>query len=142
MFEIRKEVINSVGNVQSSVIVGYLNCTKDDIIKHIIIAYHNLACTDNLQFEIRGKSNRVRYIFTNIEVKDITTAINYAVEKIKSNVAKANEYIKTANAAYKDSNRKRGIKDKSLAIKEVKVEDYLWNKDAVYIDADDYIIVE
>jgi hypothetical protein len=43
MFEIRKELVNAIGNIQRSEQICYVDCSKDDVIKHLAVPYYNLA---------------------------------------------------------------------------------------------------
>lgn len=140
MFEIRKEVVNGIGNVQYSEQVGYFNCSKDVVIKHLIVPYYNLARANTLHYKLRGQSYKVRYVFIHKPLIDVVDAAYFAKEETKLRVAEANDYVRVANAAYKESNRKRGIRDKSLELKPINVNDYLWtNKHGV--DEDGYVLV-
>lgn len=126
MFEIRKEIVNAIGNVQHSEHIAFVDCSKDDIINRIAKTYYNLACTDTLYYKVRGQSYTVRYVFKYIAVADVMTVLKFANKEIKLNVANANEYIDAANLVYKQSNKQRGIRDKSLIMQKYKVEDYYW----------------
>lgn len=126
MFEIRKEIVNAIGNVQHSEHIAFVDCSKDDVINHLAKTYYNLARTDTLYYKVRGQSYTVRYVFSYIPLDNINIALKFANEEIKLNVARANEYIDAANLAYKQSNKQRGIRDKSLTMQKYKVEDYYW----------------
>lgn len=140
MFEIRKEVVNSVGNVQRSEQVGYVDCSKDVVIKHLATPYYNLARASTFYYKLRGQSYKVRYVFIYKPLIDVVDAAHFAKEEIKSRVAEANDYVRIANAVYKKSNRKRGLRDKSLELKPVDVNDYLWtNKHGV--DEEGYVLM-
>lgn len=140
MFEIRKEVVNGIGNVQYSEQVGYINCSKDAVIKHLATSYYNLARANTLYYKLRGQSHKVRYVFIYKPLLDVVDAAHFAKEKIKADVEEANDYIRIANAAYKESNRKRGLRDKSLELKPVDVKDYLWAGKAG-VDEDGYVLM-
>lgn len=127
MFEIRKEIVNAIGNVQRSEHIGFVNCSKGDIINRLAKTYYNLARANTLYYKVRGQSYTVRYVFKYTAVADIDTVLKLANAEIKLNVANANEYIDTANLVYKQSNKRRGIKDKSLTMQKYKLEDYYWN---------------
>lgn len=126
MFEIRKEIVNAIGNVQRSEHIGFVNCSKDDVINRLAKTYYNLARANTLYYKVRGQSYTVRYVFIHKVVADINTVLKLANAEIKQNVANANEYIDAANLAYKQSNKRRGIRDKSLTMQKYKVEDYYW----------------
>lgn len=126
MFEIRKEVVNSIGNVQRSEQIGFVNCTKDELIGSIANNYYNLARADTLYYKLRGQSYTVRYVFIYKSLATIADAVKHAKADIKARVDEANEYIKTANAAYKESNKKRGLRDKSMVLKPVDIKDFMW----------------
>lgn len=127
MFEIRKEIVNAIGNVQRSEHIGFVNCSKDDIINRLAKTYYNLARANTLYYKVRGQSYTVRYVFKYTAVADVITVLRLANAEIKLNVANANEYIDTANLVYKQSNKQRGIRDKSLTMQKYKLEDYYWN---------------
>ena len=140
MFEIRKEVVNSIGNVQRSEQIGFVDCSKDVLIKHLATSYYNLARANTLYYKLRGQSYKVRYVFIHKTLIDIVDAVHFAKEETKTRVAEANDYIKTANAVYKKSQKIRGHKDESMLIKPVNVNDYLWiNKHGV--DEDGYVLM-
>lgn len=126
MFEIRKEIVNAIGNIQRSEHIGFVDCSKDDVINRLAKTYYNLARTNTLYYKVRGQSYTVRYVFLYQPLDDINIALKFANEEIKLNVANTNEYIDAANLAYKQSNKRRGIKDKSLTMQKYKVEDYYW----------------
>lgn len=126
MFEIRKEVVNSIGNVQRSEQIGFVNCTKEDVVNHLSKTYYQLAKANTLYYKIRGQSYKVRYVFIHKPLIDIKSATAIANANIKICVDEANKYIKFANAAYKESTRKRGLRDKSLVIKPVDIGDFVF----------------
>jgi len=140
MFEIRKEVVNSIGNVQRSEQIGFVNCTKDELISNLSNNYYNLARADTLYYKLRGQSYTVRYIFIYKSLATIADAIKRAKADISSRINEANEYIKTANAAYKESNKKRGLRDKSLVLKPVDIKDFIWVDKAGVIE-DGYVLM-
>lgn len=127
MFEIRKEIVNAIGNVQRSEHIGFVNCSKDDVINRLAKTYYNLARANTLYYKVRGQSYTVRYVFKYTTVADTDTVLKLANAEIKLNVANANEYIDTANLVYKQSNKRRGIKDKSFTMQKYKLEDYYLN---------------
>ena len=127
MFEIRKEIVNAIDNVQRSEHIGFVDCSKDDVINRLAKTYYNLARANTLYYKVRGQSYTVRYVFKYTAVADANTVIKLANADIKLKVELANEYISTANAAYKQSNKRRGIRDKSLTMQKYKVEDYYLN---------------
>lgn len=126
MFEIRKEVVNSIGNVQRSEQIGCVDCSKEAVIKHLATPYYNLARANTLYYKLRGQSYKVRYVFIYKPLIDVADAAHFAKEEIKARVAEANYYVRIANSAYKESNRKRGLKDKSLELKPVDIRDFMW----------------
>ena len=131
MFEIRKEVVNAIGNVQSSEHIGFVDCSEDDVINRLSKIYCNLARANTLYYKLRGQSYTVRYVFIHIPLADIDTVITLANSDIRANVAFANDYIAKANRAYKHSNHKRGISDNSMLLAEIDVNDYLWDSNEV-----------
>lgn len=110
MFEIRKEIVNSIGNVQRSEQIGFVNCTKDELISSIANNYYNLARADTLYYKLRGQSYTVRYVFIYKSLATIADAVKHAKANIKARVDEANEYITAANAAYKESNKREVLK--------------------------------
>lgn len=128
MFEIKREIVNSIGNVQRSECIGFVDCTKDELINVLANNYHKLACADTLYYKLRGQSLTVRYRFIYRNLMSIADAISASNTEIAYRVAEANDYIREANAAYKESNRRRGIKDNSLAIKPVVFKEFDWGK--------------
>lgn len=140
MFEIRKEIVNSIGNVQRSEQIGFVDCTKDELISSIANNYYNLARADTLYYKLRGQSYTVRYVFIYKNLSTIANVIKYSKAIIKARVDEANEYITVANSAYKESNKKRGLKDKSMVLKPVDIKDFMW-ADKAGVAEDGYVIV-
>lgn len=140
MFEIRKEVVNSIGNVQRSEQIDFVDCAKEDVINRLAKVYYNLAKANTLYYKLRGQSYIVRYVFIYKAVANIETVIKLANAEIKLNVAEANEYIKTANAVYKKSQKIRGHKDESMLIKPVDIRDFMWG-DKAGVAEDGYVLM-
>lgn len=140
MFEIRKEVVNSIGNVQRSEQIGFVDCTKEDIINRLAKVYYNLAKANTLYYKVRGQPYIVRYVFVYKAVANIETVIKLANAEIKLNVAEANDYIKTANAVYKKSQKIRGHKDESMLMKPVNINDFMW-ADKAGVAEDGYVLM-
>lgn len=140
MFEIRKEVVNSIGNVQRSEQIGFVDCTKEDVINRLSKVYYNLAKANTLYYKLRGQSYIVRYVFIYKAVANIETVIKLANAEIKASVDAANDYIKTANAVYKKNQKQRGHKDMSMLIKPVDIRDFMWAKEAVVAE-DGYVLM-
>lgn len=140
MFEIRKEIVNSIGNVQRSEQIGFVNCTKDELIDSLSNNYYNLACADTLYYKLRGQSYKVRYVFIYKNLSTIANAVKYSKANIKARVDEANVYIIAANAAYKESNKKRGLRDKSMMLKPVDIKDFMW-ADKAGVSEDGYVLV-
>lgn len=140
MFEIRKEVVNSIGNVQRSEQIGFVDCTKEDIINRLAKVYYNLAKANTLYYKLRGQSYIVRYVFIYKAVANIETVIKLANSDIKLCVAEANDYIKTANAVYKKSQKIRGHKDESMLIKPIDIRDFMW-ADKAGVAEDGYVLM-
>lgn len=128
MFEIKKEVVNSIGNIQRSERIGFVDCTKEELINVLANNYRKLACANTLYYKLRGQSLTVRYKFVYRNPMSIADAISTSNAEIAYRIDEANEYIRKANAAYKQSNRRRGIKDNSLAIKPVAFKEFNWDK--------------
>lgn len=142
MFEIRKEIVNAIGNVQRSEHIGFVDCSKDDVINRLAKIYHGLARANTLYYKVRGQSYTVKYVFKYTAVADIDTVLKLANAEIKLNVANANEYIDAANLVYKQSNKRRGIKDKSLTMQKYKVEDYYLNVEKHVIEDGYCLLIE
>lgn len=140
MFEIRKEVVNSIGNVQRSEQIGFVNCTKDELISNLSNNYYNLARADTLYYKLRGQSYTVRYVFIYKSLATIADTVKHAKANISTRVNEANEYIKTANTAYKESNKKRGLRDKSMLLKPVDIKDFIWVDKAGVVE-DGYVLM-
>lgn len=140
MFEIKREIVNSIGNVQRSEQIGFINCTKDELIGSLSNNYYNLARADTLYYKLRGQSYTVRYVFIYKSLATIADAVKHAKANIKARVDEANEYIKTANVAYKESNKKRGLRDKSMVLKPVDINDFIW-ADKAGVDEDGYVLM-
>lgn len=133
MIEIRKEIVNSIGNVQHTEHVAFVDCFINDIFDKLSWHYNKLTQAETKQYILRGQDIYVRYVFQPIEVKSLDKAIVYAEIKAKEVITDCNNYIRHANRAYMMSNKRRGIKDKSLAIKEITIGDLVFSKnDAKY----------
>ena len=133
MIEIRKEIVNAIGNVQHTEHVAFVDCFIDAILNEFSWYYNKLAQAETKKYTLRGQNTYVRYVFKPIEVTSLDKAIAYAEYKAKEVIADCNNYIRHANRAYMMSNKRRGIKDKSLVIKEIALSDLLFSKnDAKY----------
>ena len=128
MIEIRKEIVNTIGNVQHTEHVAFVDCFIDAILDEFSWYYNKLAQAETKKYTLRGQDIYVRYVFQPIEVKSLDKAIVYAEIKAKEVIADCNNYIRHANRAYMMSNKRRGIKDKSLAIKEIALADLVFGK--------------
>ena len=126
MIEIRKEIVNGVGNVQKSEHVAFVDCNTGVILNEFSWYYNKLAQAETKKYSLRGQDTYVRYVFQPIEVKSINKAVAYAEDKAKAVVDECNNYIRQANRAYSISNRRRGIADKSLVIKEITAADLMF----------------
>lgn len=126
MIEIRKEIVNGVGNVQKSEHVAFVDCNTGVILNEFSWFYNKLAQAETKKYTLRGQDTYVRYVFQPIEVKSINKAVAYAEDKAKAVVDECNNYIRQANRAYSISNRRRGIADKSLVIKEITAADLMF----------------
>ena len=126
MIEIRKEIVNGVGNVQKSEHVAFVDCNTGVILNEFSWYYNKLAQAETKKYSLRGQDTYVRYVFQPIEVKSINKAVAYAEDKAKAVVDECNNYIRQANRAYSISNRRRGIADKSLVIKEITAADLVF----------------
>ena len=133
MIEIRKEIVNGVGNVQRTEHIAFVDCNINAVLNNISQHYNTLAQVETKVYTLRGQNTYVRYVFETIGVKSVNNAIAYAEDKTKATVDECNNYIRKANRAYSISNRRRCIADKSLAIKEITIADLVFNKtDAKY----------
>lgn len=128
MIEIRKEIVNGVGNVQRTEHVAFVDCNLSAVLNYISKYYSTLAQVETKKYTLRGQDIYVRYVFKAVEVMSIDKAIAYAEDKTKAAVDECNNYIRQANRAYSISNRRRCIADKSLAIKEITAADLVFGK--------------
>lgn len=128
MIEIRKEIVNGIGNVQRSEHIAFIDWFIDDMLNTLSWHYNKLAQVETKKYTLRGQNTYVRYVFVLIKTKSINKAIDYAEVKTKEAIAECNDYIRHANRAYIMSNKKRGIVDKSLVIKEIIAGDLLFSK--------------
>ena len=126
MVEIRKEIVNGVGNVQRTEHVAFVDCNTGVILNEFSWFYNKLAQAETKKYTLRGQDTYVRYVFQPVEVKSINKAVAYAEDKAKAVVDECNNYIRQANRAYSISNRRRGIADKSLALEEITVADLVF----------------
>lgn len=139
MFEIRKEIVNSIGNVQHSEHIRFVNCDNEEQFNALTDTYYYLAKANGLYYKLRGQPYIVRYVFIYYGVLTAESAIDIANANIKAHVAEANDYIKSANTAYKKSNKRRGISDDSMLLKPIDVKDFMWGGKSV--DKDRYVKV-
>ena len=128
MIEIRKEIVNGIGNVQHSEHIAFVDCFANAVFNNLKWDYNRLAQAETKQFALRGQDTYVRYVFIPIDVKSIDKAIAYADIKVREVIADCNDYIRQANRAYSISNKRRGLIDKSLAIKEITVGDLVFGE--------------
>ena len=128
MVEIRKEIVNGVGNVQRTEHVAFVDCNTGVILNEFSWFYNKLAQAETKKYTLRGQDTYVRYVFQPIEVKSINKAVAYAEDKAKAVVDECNNYIRQANRAYSISNRRRGIADKSLALEEITAADLVFGE--------------
>lgn len=126
MIEIRKEIVNGVGNVQRTEHIAFVDCHLNAVLNNIGYHYNKLAKVETKTYSLRGQDTYVRYVFESVEVKSINKAVAYAEDKAKAAVDECNNYIRQANRAYSISNRRRGIADKSLALKEITAADLMF----------------
>lgn len=138
MIEIRKEIVNGIGNVQKSEHFAFIDCLTDAMLNTIGWYYNKLAQAETKKYTLRGQDTYVRYVFQHIEVNSIDKAIAYAENKMKEVIADCNDYIRQANRAYSISNKRRGLRDKSLVIKEITLADLVFGEN----NAKYYIIVD
>lgn len=129
MIEIRKEIVNGIGNVQRTEHIAFVDCDADAILNEFSWYYNKLAQAETKKYTLRGQDTYVRYVFKTIEVKSLDKAVAYAEVKAKEVITDCNNYIRQANRAYSISNKRRGIADKSLAIKEITAADLAFSKD-------------
>lgn len=128
MIEIRKEIVNGAGNVQKSEHVAFVDCSTKTIINDACQYYNTLAQVETKKYTLRGQDTYVRYVFELIKVLNLYEAVTCARDKTKDAVDECNNYIRQANRAYGISNRRRGIADKSLVIKEITAADLMFSK--------------
>lgn len=128
MIEIRKEIVNGVGNVQKSEHISFVDCFADAVLNEFSWYYNKLAQAETKQFTLRGQDTYIRYVFQPVEVISLDKAVAYAEVKARKVIADCNNYIRQANRAYSISNKRRGIIDKSLVIKEITASDVMFSK--------------
>lgn len=128
MIEIRKEIVNGVGNVQRTEHIAFVDCNTNTILNNVSKYYNQLAKVETKRYTLRGQDTYVRYVFEPVEVISLNKAVAYAEDKTKAAVDECNNYIRQANRAYSISNKRRGIADKSLAIKEITAADLVFGK--------------
>lgn len=128
MIEIRKEIVNGVGNVQKSEHVAFVDCHLNAVLNNIGYHYNKLAKVETKKYTLRGQDIYVRYVFELVKALSLYEAAIYAKDKAKAVVDECNNYIRQANRAYSISNRRRGIADKSLALKEITAADLVFGE--------------
>lgn len=128
MIEIRKEIVNGAGNVQKSEHVAFVDCSIKTIINDACQYYNTLAQVETKRYTLRGQDTYVRYVFELVKVLNLYESVIYAKDKTKAAVDECNNYIRQANRAYGISNKRRGIADKGLVIKEITVADLVFSK--------------
>lgn len=128
MIEIRKEIVNGIGNVQRTEHIAFVDCHLNAVLNNISYHYSKLAKVETKTYSLRGQDTYVRYVFQSVEVISLDKAVAYAEVKARKVIADCNNYIRQANRAYSISNKRRGIADKSLAIKEITAADLVFSK--------------
>lgn len=126
MIEIRKEIVNGVGNVQKSEHIAFVDCSIKTILNDAGQYYNTLAQVETKKYTLHGQDTYVRYVFELVKTLSLYEAFIYAKDKTKIAVDECNNYICQANRAYSISNKRRGIADKSLAIKEITAADLMF----------------
>lgn len=110
MFEIRKEIVNSIGNVQHYEIITYLNCDNHDNITPLVKDFNRVAQAETIKYKLRGQDLYVRYCFIYKPLSSYAELAKRAFKLINEAVDVANRTVHDANANYKYSARKRHIK--------------------------------
>lgn len=126
MYNIERQIINSVGNIQCSEHVAFIDATTADIIEDVSKHYNALARAETLRYKLTGQDYYIRYAFKKLKILSINHANNNAINLINAEVKAANEYINRANRAYSISNKRRMIADDSLKLKPVRVDDIMF----------------
>ena len=94
MIEIRKEIVNGVGNVQRTEHVAFVDCDADAILNEFSWYYNKLAQAETKQFTLRGQDTYVRYVFQPVEVISLDKAVAYAEVKARKVIADCNNFEK------------------------------------------------
>lgn len=110
MFEIRKEIVNSIGNVQHYEIIAYLNCNNNDNITPLVKDFNLVAQAETIKYKLRGQDLYVRYCFIYKSLISYGELAKHAFKLINKAVDDANRTVHDANTNYKYSARKRHIK--------------------------------
>lgn len=125
MFEIRKEIVNSAGNVQRYKIIAHLGCDNHDNITPLVKKFNRVAQAETIKYKLRGQDLYVRYCFIYKPLTSYMELAKYAFKLINEAVDVANRTVHNANANYKYSARKRNIKADDVVEKKYDVQQFL-----------------
>lgn len=125
MFEIRKEIVNSAGNVQHYKIIAHLDCDNHDNITPLVKDFNRAAQAETVKYKLRGQDLYVRYCFIYKPLTSYAELAKYAFKLINEAVDAANRTVHDANANYKYSARKRHIKADDVVEKKYNVQQFL-----------------
>lgn len=141
MFRIEKVIVNGAGNALRSAVVGFVNCGTGELLDNLVKTYSALAKSDSLYYKLRGQDTTVEYVFTKIEVAEVSALVDRAKLAIVNNVQSANKHIDFVNKAVSVSNKKR-LKPNDNLIKHIDVGDYMFGVQPDVMIAEDKIVVK
>lgn len=133
MYKVSKQTINYIGNVQTTQFINYVDVQTTAEFDAIIRSFHGRAKAENQAFIVRGKRDRVRYVFTLINAVGVDKAIKKNKSYINDAVKAVNNYIDNANTAAKRSAKINSRKNVDL-LQHVNVDDYWVDNKHNYIE--------
>lgn len=114
MYKVTKEVINQVGNIQSTEFITFVSIDSEKEMDAIIRSFHGRAIADNSAFIIRGRQERVRYKMQKIDVLDSNKVRVNNIKYTNDAINRCNKYIDEINTAAKRSAKVNSKKDVDL----------------------------
>lgn len=114
MYKVTKEVINQVGNIQSTKFITFVSIDSKEEMDAIIRSFHGCAIADNQAFIIRGRQEKVRYKMQKIDVLDSNKVRVNNIKYTNDAINRCNKYIDEINTVAKRSAKINSKKDVDL----------------------------
>lgn len=131
MYEVIRQVINSVGNVQSRSFVAFVSINSKLEFDAVVRSLHGRAKADTLTYSVRGREERVKFILRLVNIIKGDAFVEDGKRIINGTVDSINNYIDWVNTAAKKSAKINSRKDSHL-LKHVNVDGYWLDKDYEY----------